>query len=124
MKPYLKVLLALLFIPLLFTACSKDDDPADNDIFVGTYKGKISYKNGDKDITVNDGSVRVVKVGKNYSFAFSDGISDINNVEFSKDANTAISVGTDKSKLITISAKSLTIAYTKEGAIWTANCSR
>jgi len=24
-------------------SCSKNDDPADNDLFVGTYKGKVSY---------------------------------------------------------------------------------
>lgn len=124
MKTYVKILLALLFIPLVFTACSKDDDPSNNDLFVGTYKGKISYVGNGKNISTSTGSVTVVKVGNNYKFAFSDGIADLNGVEFQKDANTAVSIGSDAAKYIKITAHNLTIAYTKDGGVWTADCTR
>lgn len=124
MKTYVKFLLALLIIPLVLTSCSKDDDPANNDLFVGTYKGKITYTSGDKKITADNGSVTVIKVGNNYKFAFSDGIADLNGVEFQKDANSAVSIGSDAAKYIKITAHDLDIAYTKDGAVWTADCSR
>ncbi len=124
MKTYFKILLTLLIVPLVFTACSKDDDPADNDLFVGTYNGTISYISSDKNISTSTGKVTVVKVGNNYKFAFSDGIPDLNGVEFKKDANEAVSIGNDVSKLIKITANDLNIAYTKDGAVWTANCER
>jgi hypothetical protein len=123
MKKYFKILLTLLIVPLVFTACSKDDDPADNDLFVGTYRGNITYT-GEKNVTAPEGKVTVIKVGNNYKFAFSDGIPDLNGVEFKKDANEAVSIDSDAAKLIKITAKTLVIGYTKDGKIWTANCSR
>ena len=36
-------LLVLLFSLISLTSCSRDDDPADNDFFAGTYNGSISY---------------------------------------------------------------------------------
>jgi len=107
-------------------SCSKDDDPADNDLFVGTYRGSISYTNGDESHSNANGNVRVVKAGNNYNFIFSDGIPDLNGVEFRKEGdNTVISIGDDESKYIRITASSLTILYVKDGgARWTADCTR
>lgn len=115
----------ILFVAIsALTSCSKDDDPADNDVFVGTYNGKVTYSKGTESKTNDNGNVRAVKVGNNYNFVFSDGIPDLNGVEFSKDANSAISIGSTASQYITIDAHSLKIVYLKDGANWTANCTR
>ncbi|MFN0293273.1 hypothetical protein [Pedobacter helvus] len=124
MKTQFKFLLILLAMPLVFLACSKDDDPADNDLFVGTYDGSISYNSGSTSISTETGKVTVIKTGNNYNFKFSDGIPDLNGVEFERKENEVISIGSDESKYIRITAGTLTIGFIKDGATWTANCSR
>lgn len=124
MKTHIKFLTLLFILPLVFFACSKDDDPADNDVFVGTYNGNISYVNGGTSMRTETGKVTVVKTGNNYDFKFSDGIPDLNGVEFQRNENEAVSIGSDESKYIRITASDLRIAFTKDGAIWTANCTR
>lgn len=131
MKSMLKFLsLAAVALTLVFASCSKDDDPVNNDFFAGTYKGKITYKSSDKSISKDDGSVFVTKVasGTKYNFAFSDGIPNLNNVEFEKKGdNSLISTG-DYKGLITIDNKHLTIAINDgglfNGQTWTADCNR
>jgi len=107
-------------------SCSKNDDPADNDLFVGTYKGKISYSNGDEKKSVDNGAVTVVKTGNDYYFRFSDGIPDLKDVSFKKEGdNTLVNIDfKDGVKLIRINASSLNILYTTDGKTWTANASR
>ena len=107
-------------------SCSKNDDPADNDLFVGTYKGKISYSNGDERKAVDNGSVTVVKTGNDYYFRFSDGIEDLKGVSFKKQGdNTLVNVDwEDGLKVIRINASSLYILYTTDGKTWTANAKR
>ncbi len=39
------ILFCLLMTTAVFTSCSNDTDPADVDLFVGTYKGHIGYTN-------------------------------------------------------------------------------
>jgi len=124
MKNLLKTFAILFLITAVFTACSKDDDPADNDLFVGTYDGRISYNADGTSVTERDGSVTVVKVGNNYNFRFSDGIPDLNGVEFRRDENFVITVGNDESKYIRIDESNLVITFTKDGQVWTARCSR
>ena len=38
----LVTLICLVVVAVLSISCSKSDDPADNDFFIGKYKGKIS----------------------------------------------------------------------------------
>lgn len=126
MKTALKFL-SILFITLFaFSSCSKDDDPVDNDIFVGKYTGKISYTKGIEETKRNDnGTVTVVKVsGDNYSFNFSDDIPNIRNVKMKKgDSSTLIfedgAIGT-----ITIAANKLFLTYATDGQTWVADCTR
>lgn len=124
MKNLLKFTGVLFISALALTSCSKDDDPADNDVFVGTYNGKVTYNKGTESKSNDNGNVKVVKLGNNYNFVFSDGIPDLNGVEFSKDSNSAISIGSTATQYITIDANDLKIVYLKDGANWTANCSR
>lgn len=124
MKKHFKFLAFLFIIPLAFIACSKDDDPADNDVFVGTYNGTISYNNGNTSISKETGKVTVVKTGNNYDFKFSDGIPDLNGIQFQKNENEAVSIGSTESKYIKITAGTLKIAYANTEANWTANCTR
>ena len=130
MKKSMK-LLSLLFVVLFaVSACSKDDDPADNDIFVDEYKGKISYVNkndSEKNVPSTDGKVTVTKVGgSNYSFIFDSDIPDILNVKMQKGDNNKLFLEDGKLGLISIDADQLTIGYssTDEGETWTANCKR
>lgn len=124
MKTQFRFLAILLMIPLFFLACSKDDDPADNDLFVGTYNGTISYNTDGTSKRTETGKVTVVKTGNNYDFKFSDGIPDLNGVQFEKRENEVVSVGSDVSKYIRITAGKLNILYTTNGATWTADCTR
>ena len=118
-------LIAFTFVSL--TSCRSDDDPADNDFFVGTYKGSISYTEGTNTKRSDKGKVVVTKIasGTKYNFAFSDGIPDINDVEFKKHGdNTLVMVGTSGTSYIKIDNKVLDIFYVKDGKMWTANCKR
>lgn len=124
MKNLLRSFAILFLVTTVFISCSKDDDPADNDLFIGTYDGRISYVSDGTNVTERDGSVTVIKAGNNYNFKFSDGIPDLNGVEFRKDENSVISIGNDESKYIRIDESSLTITFTKDGQFWRANCSR
>ncbi|MGO3241565.1 MAG: hypothetical protein ACTIKD_13960, partial [Sphingobacteriaceae bacterium] len=65
-------LMSLLFIAFFtLSSCSKDDDPVDNDLFVGTYEGETSYadsNNPDIGVEWGVGKVTVTKLGgDNYS---------------------------------------------------------
>lgn len=125
MKASIKILSLLLISIMVFTSCSKDDDPSDNDLFLGKYEGSISFNSSDdEDVSERDGSVTVAKVGNNYTFNFSDGIPSINDIEMEKGDNSTLILEDGELGTIRITASSLNIAYTKDGRIWTANCSR
>ena len=122
----LVTLICISLVAFSSISCSKNDDPADNDLFVGTYKGKISYTNGQEQKAADNGSVRVVKTGNDYYFRFSDGIEDLKGVSFKKEGdNTLVNIDfQDGVKFIKINASSLTMLYTTEGKTWTANAKR
>ncbi len=125
MKNFIRIFSLLLVSVIVFASCSKKDDPADNDLFVGTYNGSVGYVKEGENKSSESGKVTVVKVGNNYNFIFSDGIPDLTGVQFKKEGdNTVISIDEDAAKLIRITASKLNIAYAKDGAVWTANCDR
>ena len=127
MKKITLVTLVCLFIVTFFSiSCSKKDDPADNDIFVGKYKGSITYLSGKEKKSIDNGSVTVVKAEGSYYFRFSDGIPDLKGVSFKKEGDhTLVNIDWKEGvKIIRINASSLNILYTKEGKIWTANAKR
>ncbi len=125
MKKLFSTLAIVLLTVSLFTSCKKDDDPADNDLFVGTYRGSVAYNTDTENISTADGSVTVVKVGDKYNFAFSNSIPDINGIEFAEDGdNTYINIGSTETSYIRITASSLDILYLKDGKRWTADCTR
>ncbi|MEI3800306.1 MULTISPECIES: hypothetical protein [Chitinophaga] len=125
MKPILSVIGVLLLSAILFVSCSKDTDPADTDIFAGTFRGKIGYVDSEKNITQDNGSVFVTKIGTRYDFRFSDGIPDLTGVQFEKkDDNTMTSVGSSGTGLITINKDKLIIGFARDGRSWTADCGR
>ena len=118
--------ICLSLVAFSCASCSKHDDPADNDLFVGTYKGKVSYSDSQQKKSADNGAVTVVKTGNNYYFRFSDGIPDLKGVSFKKEGdNTLVNIDLkDGVKLIRINASSLNILYTTDGKTWTANASR
>ena len=119
-------LVSVICLSLVAFSCSKNDDPADNDLFVGTYKGSISYSNRDEKKAADNGSVTVVKTGNDYHFRFSDDIPNLTGVSFKKEGdNTLVNVDLqDGIKIIRINASSLYILYTTDGKTWTANAKR
>ena len=125
MKKFL-TLFSVICLSVLAFSCKKNDDPADNDLFVGTYKGEISFLKGKEKKSVENGSVTVVKTGNDYYFRFSDGIEDLKGVSFKKEGdNTLVNVDLqDGLKVIRINASSLYILYTTDGKTWTANAKR
>ncbi|MDT7827774.1 hypothetical protein RQM65_03730 [Pricia sp. S334] len=122
MKKSLKIIGIAFFTLALAVSCDNDNDPSDDNLFVGTYNGSVSYTDPDSntDISTDDGRVTVVKVGDSYNFDFSDGIPTLKDVEMEKNQNVLInSDGT-----ISIDEGTLIIAFTKGGEIWGADCSR
>ena len=122
----LVTLICISLVAFSSISCSKNDDPADNDLFVGTYKVKISFLKGEEKKSFDNGSVTVVKTGNDYYFRFSDGIEDLKGVSFKKEGdNTLVNIDfQDGVKFIKINASSLTMLYTTEGKTWTANAKR
>ena len=122
----LVTLVCISLVAFSSISCSKNDDPADNDLFVGTYKGKISFLKGEEKKSFDNGSVTVVKTGNDYYFRFSDGIEDLKGVSFKKEGdNRLVNIDfEDGVKYIKIDASSLTMLYTTEGKTWTANAKR
>ena len=122
----LVTLVCISLVAFSSISCSKNDDPADNDLFVGTYKGKISFLKGEEKKSFDNGSVTVVKTGNDYYFRFSDGIEDLKGVSFKKEGdNRLVNIDfEDGVKYIKIDASSLTILYTTDGKTWTANAKR
>ena len=123
MKKLLSILAVIGLGMLILASCSKDDDPKDNDLFVGKYKGKVTYTSGGESITNDDGSVTVIKVGDKYPFNFSNGIPSIKNKEIKKGENS-FTLDWDEGSVIIIDEKNLSINMIKEGEMWSANCKR
>lgn len=124
MKNILKIFGILCLSVFVFTACSDDDDPANNDFFIGRYNGKVTYSSNDENKSNDNGSVQVVKVGDKYNFLFSDGIPNITGIEIEKNENSAVMVGSTETHYIRINASKLTILFLKDGATWTADANR
>ncbi|ALR32628.1 hypothetical protein ATE47_15690 [Chryseobacterium sp. IHB B 17019] len=130
MKKAIRILglfLLVFFAVTSFSSCSDDDDPANNDFFAGTYRGSVSYNDDDDDISTDNGSVFVTKIasGTKYNFAFSNGIPDLNGVEFNQEGDhTLVMVGSTATSYIRIDNNELKILYLKDGRTWTANCTR
>lgn len=129
MKTTFKILSLLFVTVTLFTfaACSKDDDPADNDLFIGKYEGTVSFSStndSDTDVARTNGSVTVTKIGDKYSFNFSNGIPTIGNIIMEKGDNNTIIFNDNAIGSITVTASDLDIIYAKDGKAWTADCKR
>nr|BFF40356.1 hypothetical protein BACY1_21610 [Tenacibaculum mesophilum] len=108
MKNLIKLLSILGVVLLTVTACSESDDPKDNDLFVGTYEGSVSYDNGENSISAENGSVTVAKTGDTYNFIFSDDIPSISGLEIEKGENK-FELDWDEASLIVIDESSLNI---------------
>lgn len=120
-------IILLAFSLFAISSCSRDDDPVDNDFFAGTYRGTISYRDGANQISKENGSVFVTKIGSNtrYNFRFSDGIPNLDNIEFKKDGDDKlVMIGGDATSYIRIDNKDLKIFYTSNGKLWTADAKR
>lgn len=131
MKKAIRILglfLLTFFVITSVASCKDDDDPADNDFFAGTYRGSISYNDGGgTNNSTNDGSVFVTKIasGTKYNFRFSNGIPDLNGLEFQKTGdNTLVMVGSNQTVYVRIDNNDLKMFYTADGKTWIANCKR
>ncbi|MFZ4263003.1 hypothetical protein ACFRAE_13225 [Sphingobacterium sp. HJSM2_6] len=127
MKNFVKLLGLMIMVALTFTACSKDDDPADNNLFVGRYDGDIGYidfNNNENNVEYGDGSVTVAKVGNNYNFAFGNNIPNLNDIVMSKGENNSLFFTSEGIGSITITESTLEITYAKDGKTWRASCIR
>ena len=130
MKNAIKILgvfMLFMFTAISFTSCSNDDDPADNDFFAGTYKGSISYNDGSTTNSTDNGEVFVTKIasGTKYNFKFSNGIPDLNGLEFEKQGdNSLVMVGSNALVYVRIDNNELKMFYTADGKTWKANAAR
>lgn len=126
MKNLFKILGICVLSLFIITACSRDDDPADNDFFAGTYNGSVSYTDPDTNISSSNGKVFVTKVGSStkYNFAFSNNIPNLNGIEFEKNGNVMINVGNGATAFIQIDNDKLDIFYVQGNKTWIADCTR
>lgn len=125
MKTTVKLLGTLIIgIILVTSACKKDTDPADRDLFVGEYTGTITYNDGNKSIKDADGVVTVSKVGNLYRFMFGSSIPDLGGIRIEKHDNTFIGVSDDGITGITIDASTLKMRVVRDRQSWTADCTR
>ncbi len=122
MKNSIKIVSVLFFITMVVASCSKDNDPTDDNLFVGTYKGSVTYSepSSNTDITTSDGRVTLVKVGDSYNFDFSDGIPSLKGIKMEKNQNILI----DSTGTVKIDQGVLVISYSKGGETWGADCNR
>ncbi len=122
MKNSIKFLGVLFLTTALVVSCSKNDDPTDDNVFVGTYNGSVSYSETESntDITTNAGRVTLVKVGNSYNFDFSDGIPSLKGITMEKNQNTLV----DSSGAIRIDQGRLIITYSLGGETWGSDCTR
>jgi len=122
MKKSLKILGILFFVVALAASCDNDNDPSDDNLFVGQYQGTVSYSDPESntDLSTDDGQVTVAKVGDTYTFKFSDGIPTLTDIKMEKNQNTLVSAD----GAINIDESNLTIIYTKDGKTWKATTSR
>ncbi len=126
MKNVWKVL-GVLCLVFVIASCSKDDDPANNDLFVGTYNGSVGFSDDESNISADSSSVTVVKVGDDYNFKFNEsGIPALTGVEFKEDGdNGMINIDFEEGvQVVRIDESNLMILYSKDGQNWTANCTR
>ena len=123
MKKLIKLFSVFAVTLLVMSSCSKNDDPKDNNLFVGTYEGKVSYSNDSNEISNENGSVTVTKVGDNYSFIFSDDIPTLGDLEIEKGENK-FELDWDEASIIIIDESTLNIKMAKNGKTWSANCER
>lgn len=129
MKTLLKIFSVLLITTFIFTSCSKDDDPTDNDLFVGNYDGSVGYvdlEDSDANFSNDDSRVTVAKAGgDNYNFIFSDSeIPNLMDVTMEKGSNNNLVFEDGEGGFIRITASSLSMAYVRGSETWTADCSR
>ena len=124
----LGIFMLVIFTALSFSSCSNDEeDLIKDDAFAGIYKGSVSYKDADKDITTTEGSIFVTKVisDKKYNFAFSNDIPALNEIDVEKTGDkTLVMVGSNATAYVRVDNNEIKIAYTKDGKTWTANCKR
>ncbi|MGG8497960.1 hypothetical protein ACQY1Q_16230 [Tenacibaculum sp. TC6] len=123
MKKLIKFFSVFAVTLLVMSSCSKNDDPKDNNLFVGTYEGKVSYSNDSNEISNESGSVTVTKVGDSYSFIFSDDIPTLGDLEIEKGENK-FELDWDEASIIIIDESTLNIKMAKNGKTWSANCKR
>lgn len=125
MKRLIAIMSILGISMLLLNSCSKDKDPKDSDLFIGTYEGTISYKSDTDDKATSTGKVTVSKIGDTYNFTFSDGIPNVNNITFIKEDDVfSVNVGSSATSYIRINASTLKMLYKVDDQLWTADCTR
>lgn len=131
LKKILGLSAVLLFAAMLFGTSSCQGDPSQYDLFIGKYHGKISYTNTtdlNKSVAPTDGVVTVSKVGKTYSFFFSNNIPEIVGLRFEqKDDDSYAAIGLESTSFIKIKNDELNLVYIKGllGETWTAtNCKK
>lgn len=125
MKRVFLMVFTFLAVSVVMWSCSKDDDPADNDLFVGTYNGSVGFTSGETAIRESEGSVRVVKVqGDTYNFFFSNDIPNLSNINMTKGENNNLIFEDGAVGFIRITESSLSIGYANDEGAWSANASR
>lgn len=126
MKNTIKIL-SVVCLAFLAFSCSKDKSPADTDLFVGTYEGSVGFTDGDTNISSDNSSVTIVKVGNDYNFRFNEsGIPTLDGVKFKNDGDKQI-INVDFEdgvQAIRVTESKLTMLYMRDGKTWTANATR
>lgn len=124
------ILKSTLVCGLLFGVAACAEDLADKDLFIGAYKGKVTYLKPKEKISIreNMGKVTIGKVGSLYDFYFSNNIPTISGVKMEGAGGkfSGIVLTNEENSLIKIENGHLKLNYVK-GILeetWTADCTK
>lgn len=124
------LILSTLFSLVILGSCAPDIDPDNSEIFMGKYEGSIAFTPAGSSTpsksNQSNGSVRVTRLGDNYTFTFSDGIPTLENIKYAQgDDNTYVNIDLGgEAGVIKVTKSKLQILYKNQKGTWNATCNR
>lgn len=125
MKSYIvfKNLWILSLIILSTAACKNDEGEFSEESLLGDFKGEIMYSEGQQELTIPEGWVKISKSGENFELDFPNEIPSINGVEFELNNEALLNINATEDQIIRISTTALYVNFSQNDSVkWIARC--